>query len=87
MYFNVGGSKPVTIPVSSSVSSSSTNYFNRERFPSGSSSMANSLNNSFQLGTAFSKQDSIDQVSIKTSVFVVMYLERGFKMCFVYVCV
>lgn len=52
----------MTIPVSSSVSSNSTNYFNRERFPSGSSSMGNSLNNSFQLGSMFSKPESTDQV-------------------------
>ncbi|CAL8092652.1 unnamed protein product [Orchesella dallaii] len=66
-HFTSGGSKPVTIPVSSSVSSNSTNYFNRERFPSGSSSMGNSLNNSFQLGSMFSKPDSVDQADMITN--------------------
>jgi len=61
-HFSTGASKPVTIP--SSVSSNSTNYFNRERFPSGSSSMGNSLNNSFQLGPMFSKPESVDQADL-----------------------
>ncbi|OXA55452.1 probable serine/threonine-protein kinase ndrD isoform X2 [Folsomia candida] len=66
-HFSSGGSKPVSIPASSS------SLFGRERFPSGSSSMAGSLNSSFSIGgSLFSKlpDASIDKKpDIFSSIF------------------